>query len=259
MSRRQEALWISASPSLQGFDRPLLKCLAQALAVKGASIAHWQYSQSPDEPTCLQAALALLDDYVQQLDRPLNLLGHSTGGLLALLYARRHPERVRSLTLLSVGVHPAIDWQSHYYSQLRLLPCSRITVLKQMIYHMFGYQSQPVMQNLLKTLEADLYSSLSPQSLFGKVNVSVGKAWVPLLACSGQNDGIVDPVQLNGWEGWLEDGDLLWQCPGGRHFFHYFHPQLVIQQIVDFWASLADQCPPLVDQSTVQSCQPTHA
>jgi|GEM_PF-2838428 len=72
-------------------------------------------------PTSLDAALVLLHDYLKEGDRPLHLLGHSTGGLLGLLYAHRYPERVRSLTLLSVGVHPAIDWQAHYYIQRQML------------------------------------------------------------------------------------------------------------------------------------------
>lgn len=251
MSGRIEAVWINASPSLQGFDRPLLKQLSEQIG-----IVQWQYDQTPDEPTCLDTAVDLLHDYCQQQPHSLHLLGHGTGGLLGLLYARRYPHRVRSLTLLSVGVHPAIDWQAHYYLHLQLLPCNRETVLRQMVYYLFGYQSQPVRQNLLRTLEADLSTSLSPQTLFSRVQVPSGQAWVPLLACSGQNDLIVDPIQLNSWESFLEPGDRLWQCPGGRYFFHYVYPQDTSQQILNFWASLTQPSP--LDSTAVNPYQPLY-
>lgn len=104
MSQLPEALWLNVSPALEKLDRPLLKHLSQHL-----SIAQWQYCQTPDEPMSLEIALVLLHDYLKHHDRPIHLLGHGTGGLLGLLYTRQHPERVRSLTLLSVGVYPAVD------------------------------------------------------------------------------------------------------------------------------------------------------
>ncbi|MBD2545128.1 MULTISPECIES: alpha/beta fold hydrolase [Planktothricoides] len=128
MSLSPDALWINVSPALEKFNRPLLKQLSAQTA-----IAKWEYSQTPDEPTSLEIAVDLLHDYLKDRQQPIHLLGHSTSGLLGLMYARRYPEKVRSrsvadatsLTLLSVGVHPAVDWQAHYYAQLQVLPCSR--------------------------------------------------------------------------------------------------------------------------------------
>jgi pimeloyl-ACP methyl ester carboxylesterase len=140
MSRSPDALWVNVSPALRRFDRPLLNVLSRQVA-----IAEWQYYQTADEPTSLEVALVLLHDYVQkcvseaseQEFQPLHLLGHGTGGLLAWLYARRYPERVRSLTLLSVGAYPAVDWQAHYYAQLQFLPCCREALLTQMVYTLY--------------------------------------------------------------------------------------------------------------------------
>ncbi len=111
-----EALWLSVNPVFQRFEQPLLMALRDDRA-----LCHWIYQQTPDEPSCLETALTLLHDYVKGCDRPLHLLGHSTGGLVGLLYARRYPQRVQSLTLLGVGVNPAVDWKAHYYTQLDLL------------------------------------------------------------------------------------------------------------------------------------------
>ncbi len=246
MSTFPEVLWLNASPSLQGFDRPLLKFLARQVP-----IAHWQYCQTPDEPTCLEVALELLHEYVG--DRPVHLLGHSTSGLLGLLYARRYPTQVKSLTLLAVGIHPAINWQSHYYVLLKLLPCSRSTILTQMVYNLFGYQSKPITQNLVKTLERDLENSLSPHSLFQQMTIAPARVAVPLFVAGSQDDMVVDPQQIVGWRRWGIETDLavdgsgpnlpaqpsrLWQCATGRHFFHHFHPTLVGEQILGFWTEL---------------------
>jgi pimeloyl-ACP methyl ester carboxylesterase len=201
-------------------------------------IAEWQYCQTADEPTSLTVALDLLHSYVKQYDRPLNLLGHSTGGLLALLYARRHPERVRSLILLSVGVYPAVDWQAHYYAQLSLLRCSRQMVLAQTVSNLFGSQSYSMTRKFVEILEQDLSNSLSPHSLYQRVKISPSPVSVPLLVCGSQDDVVIDPNLLQGWQPWLKEGDRLWQCPSGGYFFHYFHPQQVSEKIQDFWNCL---------------------
>lgn len=104
MSNLPNVLCLSANPNLKNFDRPLLRSLSKQI-----TIAQWEYCQSQDEPSSLEVALELVHDYLQQLVSPIHLVGHGTSGLLGLLYAQQHPERVRSLTLLSVGIYPAKD------------------------------------------------------------------------------------------------------------------------------------------------------
>jgi pimeloyl-ACP methyl ester carboxylesterase len=230
MSHLPDALWLNVSPDLQRFDRPLLKHLS-----KHISIAQWEYCQTLDEPLSLEIALVLLHDYLKHCDHPLHLLGHSTGGLLGLLYARRYPNRVRSLTLLSVGVHPAVDWQAHYYAQLQFLPCSRETLLTQMVYNLFGHQSCATTRELINILECDLSRSLSPHTLYQRVSFFPGGVPTSLLVCGSQDDVIIDSGLLQGWQPWLKANDRCWQCSRGGYFFHYFHPQQVSEQIVVFW------------------------
>jgi pimeloyl-ACP methyl ester carboxylesterase len=241
MTEIPDALWLNVSPPLQGLDRPLLRQLSQH-----GSIAQWEYSQMLDEPTSFDTALVLLHDYLKQHSRPVHLLGHSTGGLLGLLYARQYPERVRSLTLLSVGVNPAIDWQAQYYAQRRLLPHDQQTILRQMAYSLLGCSLKNTTKKLIKLLEQDLYQSLSPHSLVQSISLLPIVVKAPLLVCGSIDDAIIEANQLRDWQQHFHhSASRLWVCPGGRHFFHYFYPQAVSEQVVQFWdAVLSSQSPP---------------
>ena len=230
MTDTPNALWLNVNPSFQQLDQKLLTCLAQS-----CQVAHWAYSQTPDEPSSLEVALTLLHDYVKGLDRPIHLVGHSTGGLLGLLYARRFPRRVKSLTLLSVGVNPAVDWKAHYYAQLELLPCSRTRLLMQMAYILLGKQPTHILRSWVEILEQDLIQSLSIHSLVERYSIFPSGVPVPLLVCGGQEDAIVDPMHLQGWQPWLKPGDRLWLCPQGRHFFQATHPTAITHELLKFW------------------------
>ncbi|MEM6836605.1 MAG: alpha/beta hydrolase [Cyanobacteria bacterium P01_C01_bin.120] len=227
------ALWLSVNPSFRRFEQQLLGPLNCDRVVD-----HWGYSQTPDEPSDLEVALILLHDYLKSCDRPLHLIGHGTSGLVGLLYARRFPQRVKSLTLLAVGVQATWDWKAHYYKQLNLLPCSRTRVLAQMIHNLFGRQSHHCLAGLLELLERDLTESLSLHSLLHQFNLPADDVPVPLLVCGGQADPIVDLEQIQSWYSWLKQGDRVWLCPNGQHFFHATHPQITAAEIIDFWQEI---------------------
>jgi pimeloyl-ACP methyl ester carboxylesterase len=231
MAQIMDALWLNVSPAVQGLDRPLLKTLSQE-----TPLAQWEYSQTLDEPTSLEVARVLLHDYLKHRHRPIHLLGHGTAGLLGLLYAQQYPERVRSLTLLSVGVNPAIDWQAHYYAQRRLLSCDQQRLLKQMVYGLVGCPAKDMTRTFINLLEQDLYQSLSPHHLGRSLSLPPIPVEVPLLVCGSIDDIVITPNQLRGWrDHWQHPASRLWVCPGGRYFFHYFYPQPVADQIMKFW------------------------
>lgn len=231
MSKLPDVLWLNTSPSLQCLAQPLLCYLSQQV-----TIARWDYCQSQDEPSSLDVAVLLLNDYLKSCNQPVHLIGHSTGGLLGLLYARRYPETVKSLTLLGVGVDAAVDWQAHYYDHRQFL--SREATLTAMAYNLFGYHNQHSIKKLVSILERDLDCSLSPNSLFQRASVPKGGVSVPLMVCGSFDDIIVKPEDLQGWRSHLKPSDCLWSCLEGSHFFHFFQPTIVGEQMLNFWKSL---------------------
>jgi pimeloyl-ACP methyl ester carboxylesterase len=239
MSDRFDALWLSASPSLQCFNRPL-----QQFLIKHVNIVNWQYFQDLDEASSVFKAVDLLEEYLDSCDRPLHLIGHGISGVIGLLYARLHPQKVQSLTLLSVAAQPAITWHSHYYVQRHLSPCSRQQVLAQTVRNLFGSRPPYSAKALVSALDKDLEQSPCLQSLFHPVDLPKGGVSMPLMVCGSQTDTVVDPMALHQWLSWLKSDDVLWECPEGRHFFQYFYPQLVGEQILKFWG-LSDRTLPV--------------
>ena len=231
MSKLPDVIWLNTSPSLQCFAQPLMCQLSREMTV-----ALWEYHQTEDEASSLDVAVELLQDYLKSCDQPVHLVGHSTGGLLGLLYSRKYPEKVKSLTLLAVGVDAGVDWQAHYYVHRPFL--SRQKTLTAFVYNLFGYQKQHTIQRLMRILEQDLNCSLSPHSLFQRLSVPPQPVPVPLMVCGSMDDIIVESDALQGWQAYLKEGDRLCECPQGRHFFHFFQPQLVAEQILNFWQSL---------------------
>lgn len=234
MSTKIKNVWIAGNHSFQRFDNRLLRHLSQHKLV-----ARWEYYQHQDEPSSLEVALSFLENYLETLAQPVNLIGHSTGGLLGLLYADKYPEKVKSLTLLGVGFYPAVDWQIHYYALRELLPCSQRIILAQMVQKIFGHQNQYHTKGLSKILQQDLNTSPSPHSLFSRVSICPRGIKSPLMVCGAVNDTIIDRNSLRGWQDYFKPGDVLWECPQGNHFFHYFYPQEVSRQVLKFWQAVA--------------------
>ncbi len=240
MSHLPDVLCLSTSEALRCFDRPLLRSLAPH-----ASVSQWEYSQNEDEPSSLDTALVLLHDYLKPRSQPVHLIGHGTNGLLGIMYARQYPERVRSLTLLSVGVYPMIDWKVQYYFNRSFLGCGRQALLAQMAINMFGHRERYWLSGIVDILEKDLNFSISPHSLFDQAHLSPAQVSVPLMICGSKDDAIVDINSMREWQSYFKEGDRLYECPEGRHFFHYFYPQDVGEQILSFWQSLPYPSPTL--------------
>lgn len=225
-----DVLWLSVSPSLKVFDQPLLRLLSRHL-----TIAQWEYLQTKDEASSLDKAVVLLHDFLKHRDRPVHLAGHGMGGVLALSYARRFRRWVRSLTLLSVAAQPAATWQAHYYVQRQLLTCSREQVLANTVRTLFGHELPFAAKDLIKALDRDLQAAPCLHSLFKLVSLPKAGVSMPLLVCGSRTDAIVAPPSCQEWLPLLKANDVLWECPEGRYFFHYFYPELVSEQVLPFW------------------------
>lgn len=244
MHRKTEALWLSVSPYLKCFDQRLLSQLS-----KGRTIRRWQYCQTIDEPCSTPAVVEALHEYLRsrplqpdgQLAPKVHLMGHGVSGVIGLLYARQYPQYVASLTLLSVGAVPAVNWQAHYYALRRLIPCSREIILGQLVRLLFGEQAPRFTTALTHLLAKDLDSNVTLHSLINSAHIESGGIEVPLLICNGADDEITVPSQDKPWQTWLKPDDLLWRCPGGRYFFHFYHYQTVAKTIRNYWDQLPSQ------------------
>lgn len=237
MSRKPIAVWLTPNPVFHSFHSPLLQNLSQH-----GSVAHWEYLQSQDEAASLQNAISSVGDYLDTLSPSVHLIGHGLGGWLALLYARQFPSKIESLTLLGVGSNPALDWQAYYYSLFKHLRCPKGIILEQMVYNLFGEQSRVMSHYLSEVLRRDLQSSPSPHSLFKEVSDQEGGVDIPLLVCGSEDDLVVPPTAIKGWQSYLKpEQDEVWLTSRGYHFFHYFYPQEVGAKIRQFWQKKEQQ------------------
>lgn len=268
-------LWLSVSPHLKGFDQRLL-----AQLVKTATVRRWDYCQTADEPCCTDSVIDSLHEYLSEraaLEKSweeksweekgrqgqaraskVHLLGHGVSGVIGMLYARRYPQYVASLTLLSVGSLPALTWQAHYYALRQHLPCSRERVLAQMTQLLFGDQPCRFSRALAELLARDLDNSLTLHSLAHHTHIEPNRVEVPLLICNGAADAIMQSQKEPCWDKWMhlsngaDQSDQathphhgpqlfdLWHCPQGNHFFHFHHPQAVAAKITSHWHQLSD-------------------
>ena len=230
MSKLTTKVWINANPSFKYFDGRVVRNLSRQ-----GTLAYWEYRQHQDEASSIDIALNLLQNYLATIPEPVDLIGHGTGGVLGLLYARQYPQKVKSLTLISVGFNPATDWQAHYYQMRKLLPCSQERLLSRMVQMMFGVQDRANTLNLIKVLQQDLVTAPSLHSLYQQHSIPSGGISVPLMVCGSENDGIVDLPALSRWSEYLQDEDVMWINPFGNHFPHYFFPEQTAQQVLKFW------------------------
>ena len=223
-------LWVSASPSLKYFHRRLLNSLSKVVEIE-----LWEYYQTLDEGSSIDSGIHLLHQYLATANCPVHLIGHGIGGIIALGYARKYSAQVASLTLLSVAVQPAIDWHSHYYTQLRSLPSSRECILRSIATNLFPHSCPSHIHGLVERLNRDLVEAPSNHSLFRMEILAEGSVTMPLMICGTQDDPVISLPALSSWNSYLKPVDTIWCSTTGGHFFHHFHSELVSCQIQQFW------------------------
>jgi pimeloyl-ACP methyl ester carboxylesterase len=230
MKRDYQFLWVNVSPSFKVFHRNLFDYLAQDF-----EIGLWEYHQTLDESSTMSKAEELLHKYLSHSQQPVHLIGHGMSGTLAWCYARSHPEKVASLSLLSVPVQPAIDWQSYYYYHLRSLPYERSCILKLIASSLFPDACPGCIQHVANRLAKDLLEAPSDHSLWKFDLLPQGGVEMPLLLAAAEDDVIAKEVLFTDWLNYLQLEDEIWHHPSGGHFFHHWHPEDIGRQIQEFW------------------------
>lgn len=112
---------------------------------------------------------------------------------------------------------------------------SREQVLASCVRHLFGEQPHNTSKILMAVLNRDLEQSPLSHSLFKLIELPQGGVSMPLMVCGSRNDTIVNSPALKGWLKRFKPEDHLWEYPKGHHFFHYFYPQKVCEQMLSFW------------------------
>jgi pimeloyl-ACP methyl ester carboxylesterase len=232
MSHPFDVLWVNASPSLKVFDLPLQNFLS-----KYYKVARWDYIQTLDEASCFDTGVLLLYDFfLKSYTTQVHLIGHGISGVLALLFARQYPWRIRTLTLLGVAPQPGRTWHSYYYAQRRLfINSTREFILASCVSYLFGDNPPYSVKTIAGALAKDLEASPCMHSLLKTMAFPETGVSVPLMVCGSNNDSIVKAPDLLSWLEYLKPGDVIYQCSGGYHFFHYYHSQYIGKQILEFW------------------------
>jgi pimeloyl-ACP methyl ester carboxylesterase len=233
-----DALWLTVTPSLSCFDQPLLQELSAQ-----QRIANWQYRYGLDEGGCLENAIEMLNLYLTDRETPIHLISHGMGGILALLFAQRYPDKVQSLTLMGVAERPAVTWHAYYYVQRQTFPCSPQQILVRLVRNLLGDALPYPIGHLVAALRKDLEQGLSPHSVFALGAIAQGGVAMPLLICSATEDPIVHLSAVVDWNKWLKPEDELFWVSGKMHFFHYFHPESLSNRIQEFWQASSDRVP----------------
>lgn len=230
MSIYGDAVWVSGSPSLRCLSSPLIHKL-----IKYVNISGWEYLQLLDDSACIDTAVTLLHSYLVTKKLPVHLIGHGIGGTISLIFARKYPQFVKSLTLLSVAAQPAKTWHVNYYQQRQIYTVNKAEALLNTLHHVFRDKFPCYLHNLVDNFYRDLDNLPLMHSLFEIERLPLGGVSMPLMVCGGQIDMILTYPDLYEWKKYLKPEDILWKCPQGGHFFHYFYPEIVSQKISNFW------------------------
>ena len=196
------------------------------------------------------------------------VLGHSWGGVLAMEYAIRHPERVSQLILLDTAPASAGDWQIFRDELGRRRPADDVQQLQAIVatdaygrgdleaeaaYYRIHFRMTLRRPHLLQALVARLRSNYTPdgvllaraieQRLYGETSGLAG--WdlfpalreldVPTLLVHGEQDFI--PVELAARIADAVPGARLAVLPECGHFTYLEEPERVFEEVSRFCRS----------------------
>ena len=231
MSEAAGAFWIN--PGCRGGG--LHRCFTDQIRQRW-SLQEWSCLALEDHGEDLESVLSQLGLALSSQTRPVHLIGHGTGGVLAWWVARRVPQWVRSVTLLGVGAIPALNWQTYTLMMGYRSPCTREQLMAHMVRLLFGPQKMRQARQLVRLLEQDLAESLPPVAFLRSTPLGRDRPLsVPVLIAGGAQDWLTSSTQIRRWHPWLKAQDRVWICPEGYHFFHATASGPVADQVLLFW------------------------
>tara|TARA_B100001093_G_C26738845_1_gene975723 strand:+ start:405 stop:1196 length:792 start_codon:yes stop_codon:yes gene_type:complete len=135
----------------------------------------------------------LLDDRLPP-DHAVHLVGNSFGGLLALEFASRRPDRVKSLVLVDAHLNSA-GWADQMVDTLSLTGTARDNAIATHFHNWLGRNSQRKRNRLAASAEALVYGTSLMDDLRRSDSLSatqLGSIRQPILALYGDGSDVLD-------------------------------------------------------------------
>jgi len=206
----------------------------EAAGYRVVAYDRWGYGRS--EPRSSLSApyfeedIADLDKLLVVLDLacPI-LLGHSDGGTIALYYAARYPQRVKSLIVVAAHIyvedrmHPGIEIVRDAYQNNERF---RKSLVRQ-----HGAQADAVFSNWYVGWVKPANLNWDMRPLLGKINC-------PTLVVQGMEDEHATPQHARDIAAGIPGAEL-WLADGARHMLPQEMPDRFNQRILDFLVEVA--------------------
>jgi pimeloyl-ACP methyl ester carboxylesterase len=241
-----------------GSYRQFIEALGARFAVR--AVEHrplWGEAQPPQRLRWSLFADDLLRALEQQYDEPVWVMGHSLGAVVAVLAARRSPQRFAGLILLDPVFLP-----SRYVMQMRLLPEAgrrRIPMLRRALARpeyfddaqsaFDFYRSKRAFRGLNDEALRDYIASSKAPVEEGGLRLRYPGAWeaavygspplvraalrrlrLPTVGLRGRDSDTLRPEMFARWAHWQPDATLR-EVPGG-HLFPLEHPRQTADTIL---------------------------
>ncbi len=188
------------------------------------------FSEKPDDSRYSYTLSRRVDDFEKLLDRvgvtqDITLVAHDWGGVIAMTYATRHPERVRRIVLFNTAAFLLPSWKSLHWT-LRLCRDSRLFAFLIRRFNLFSWgaswlgcrkrpMSRPVRRaytapydswgNRIATLrfvqDIPLTAEDPAYTVILQTQESLQRLQeVPMMICWGEKDFVFDGDFLNEWQ-----------------------------------------------------------
>jgi pimeloyl-ACP methyl ester carboxylesterase len=235
------------------FGIPLLARRMQVLAVDPRGIGRSTKSPPP------YSVESWADDFAGMIDKlgfgPIHVLGSSLGGAIALALAQRHPDRLKSLTV--VGGFSELDRATELNFRLRLKLIEKLgmsdevadymglwTLTRKFINSDAGYAVMRANQANIRTNSAESYSAFVEallrwgrcqpgQDQEPKFTSLLSSIKLPTLVVTSDNDHLI-PKELSDLIAARISGAKLAVMPGAGHIPFMEQPENVVRIVLDF-------------------------
>jgi len=216
------------------------------------TIDHRNHGRSPhSDEFSYELMVSDLDEFVsdQGLDS-VHLVGHSMGGKVAMNYALRYPDKVKSLVVLDIGVKYYPPRHDYIFQALSGMDLARFNSRNEIDEYLSDHiHSFPIRQFLIKNIKRDQNEGFSWKMNLAAIRKNYEKVteWVPTgnsysgrtLFVRGANSSF---ILMDDWPGIREifPSAKLITIPGTGHWIHAEKPYELLKILRSFLSGESD-------------------